>query len=310
MAAGMPWLGLVQRSGLMRLVENRSGLLAPAALRAAFRAAPPIPLRPFRRRRFPRDVDGSGACGTVAYFAGCFMNWGYADAAEATRLSLHLAGYTVECPSVVCCGMPHRVYGDAEAARRLARRNVEALERYAAIVTDCASCGAALKEYRELLADDPSYRERAETVSGRVADVSEFLMQDRLARPQGEMHVRVTYHEPCHLGRGQGVKVQPREMLKSIPGVEFIEMKGADVCCGGAGSFCVTHPDLSEGVGAAKVESILATRADVVASGCPSCISQLRSLLSARGLGIRVCHPVELLAESYKGARTPVIATG
>jgi glycolate oxidase iron-sulfur subunit len=91
-------------------------------------------------------------------------------------------------------------------------------------------------------------------------------------------------------------------LLKSVPGLEFVEMKGADVCCGGAGSFCVTHPELSEKVGAVKVESILATRPEVVASGCPSCISQLRALLQARSVGIRVCHPVELLAEGYRGA--------
>jgi glycolate oxidase iron-sulfur subunit len=99
-------------------------------------------------------------------------------------------------------------------------------------------------------------------------------------------------------------------MLKSIPGLEFVEMRGADVCCGGAGSFCITHPDLSQKVGAAKVESILATRADVVASGCPSCISQLHALLRARGVSIKVCHPVELLAESYKTAREPAGAPG
>jgi glycolate oxidase iron-sulfur subunit len=310
MAAGMPWLRFAQRSGLVQLVENQSGVLAPAALRAALRAAPLIPARPFRARRFPRDTDGGGARGTVAYFAGCFMNWGYADTAEATRLALSMSDYRVESPPVMCCGMPHRVYGDMESARRLARENIEALEKYAAIVTDCASCGAALKDYRELLADDPHYQERAMAVSSRVADVSEFLMKQDLPRPQGRLPLRVTYHEPCHLGRGQGVKTQPQEMLKSIPGLEVVEMRGADVCCGGAGSFCITHPDLSEKVGAAKVENILATRADVVASGCPSCISQLHALLRVRGLNIRACHPIELLAESYKRAQKPVAAAG
>lgn len=305
LAAGMPGLGFLQRSGLTRFAGNRSPVLAPAILRGALRAAPVLASRPYRARRYPSDMGGKGACDTVAYFAGCFMNWGYADAAEATRLALHLAGYRVESPPVLCCGMPHRVYGDAEAARRLARKNVEALEQYAVIVTDCASCGASLKEYRELLADDPDYRERAQAVSTRVEDVSEFLMKGALARPRGEVPLRVTYHEPCHLGRGQGVKAQPRELLTSIPGLEFVEMKSADVCCGGAGSFCVTHPDLSGKVGAAKVESILATRADAVASGCPSCMSQLHAMLHERGVSIRVCHPVELLAESYRSGQIP-----
>jgi len=305
MGAGMPALGFAQRSGLIRVAERFPAGLMPKAIRTAMRAAPTVPTRSFRSRRLPRGPDGAGTRGTVAYFAGCFMNWGYADAAEATRLSMRVAGYRVESPPVMCCGMPHRVYGDVEAARRLARRNIETLEKYATIVTDCASCGAALKEYRELLADDPGYRERAHAVSARVADVSEFLMKGPLARPRGDVALRVTYHEPCHLGRGQNVKTQPRELLKSIPGVEFVEMKGADVCCGGAGSFCVTHPTLSEKVGATKVESILATRADVVASGCPSCMSQLQAMLHERGVSIRVCHPVELLAESYERAESP-----
>jgi glycolate oxidase iron-sulfur subunit len=300
MAAGMPWVRFLQRPGLMQLVDNSTGIPAATTLRAALRAMPPIPATPLSARALPADADGGSRRGTVAYFAGCFMNWGYADAAEATRLALRISGYRVESPAVFCCGLPHRVYGDVEGARHLARRNIEALDGYEAIVTDCASCGSALKGYREVLADDPVYRERAHAVSARVADVSEFLMAHGLPRATREVRLRVTYHEPCHLGRGQGVKAQPREMLESIPGLTLVEMKGADVCCGGAGSFCVTHPDLSEKVGAAKVENILMTRADVVAAGCPSCISQLRCVLRGRGVNLRVCHPVELLAESLR----------
>ncbi len=310
MGVGMPTLRFAQRAGLMRVAEQCPEGLMPKAIRTAVRAVPDVPSRPFRARRPPRAPNGAGTRGTVAYFAGCFMNWGYVDAAEATRLALTLGGYRVESPPVLCCGLPHRVYGDVEAARRLARKNIEMLEKYPAIVTDCASCGAALKEYRELLAEDPAFRERADAISARVADVSEFLMKGPLAGARGAVPLRVTYHEPCHLGRGQGVKTQPRELLNSIPGLEYVEMKGADVCCGGAGSFCVTHPDLAEKVGAAKVENILATRADVVASGCPSCMSQLRAMLHERGLSIRVCHPIELLAESYRKAESHGIITG
>jgi glycolate oxidase iron-sulfur subunit len=233
------------------------------------------------------------------------MNWGYADAAEATHAILTQGGYRVEVPPVVCCGVPHRAYGDTEAALDLARKNVTALEKYERIVTDCASCGAALKEYRELLADDPGYRERAHAVSARVADISEFLVEHEFQQPQGAVPLRVTYHDPCHLVRGQGIKSQPRELLKAIPGIEFVEMRGADTCCGAAGSFCVTHPALSEGVGSTKAANILATRADAVVSGCPSCLTQLRAILRVQGAGIRVCHPMELLAESYKTARAP-----
>ena len=302
MGVGMPAVRLLQQARVPSLAAGQTGALLPKAIRAALRSMPSVPARPYRARVQPVREDVEGSRERVAYFAGCFMNWGYADTAEATRLVLTLAGHRVDSPSVMCCGLPHKVYGDMETARRLARQNIEALESYSAIVTDCASCGAALKGYCELLADDPRYGERAHSVSARVADVSEFLMKHELPRPQGELPIRVTYHEPCHLGRGQGVKAQPRGLLKSIAGLEFVEMKGADVCCGSAGSFCVTHSDLSEKVGAKKVESILATHADVVASGCPSCISHLSGLLRTRGASIRVCHPVELLAESCKRA--------
>ncbi len=300
LAAGMRWLGLLQRMGLLRVLEQRPGRLLPATVRAAVRAAPPIALRPFSARRVSGEVEGRAPRGTVAYFAGCVVNWGYAGVAEATRRCLEASGFRVVAPAVLCCGMPHRASGDTEATRRLARRNIEALQPYAAVITDCASCGATLKGYRALLSDDPAYRERAAIVSARVADVSEFLVKQGLPRTLEALPVRVTYHEPCHLGRGQGVKEEPRQILGAIRGVELVEMKGADVCCGGAGSFCVTHPDLSAKVGAAKVESILATRAEVVASGCPSCISQLRAMLRERGVEARVCHPVELLADSLR----------
>jgi glycolate dehydrogenase iron-sulfur subunit len=298
MSLGTPPLALLQRAGIPRIMLEQLGGLLPDAVRAGLRSMPPAPLRSFRARARRLRTIGDGGRGTVGYFAGCFMNWGYADAAMATRTMLIRGGFRVEAPAVVCCGVPHRAYGDMEAARDLARKNIAALEGYDHVVTDCASCGAALKEYRHLLKDDPEYHERAEKLSGRAADISEFLVKHDFPRPQGHAPLRVTYHDPCHLVRGQGIKSQPREILRSIPGIEYVEMQGADVCCGAAGSFCVTHPALSEAVGSTKAQSILATGADVVVSGCPSCLTQLRAMLRAEGSSIRVCHPSELLAES------------
>lgn len=300
MGLGTPGLHLFQQTGIPELLQGTMGEALPETLRAALGSMPPAPLRSFRSRAASLPNNGGGARGRVGYFAGCFMNWGYADAAEATRQVLTRSGFKVEVPAVVCCGVPHRAYGDTQAALDLARRNVAALETYEQIVTDCASCGAALKEYRHLLKDDPAYRDRAEAVASRVADISEFLVQQELPRMEGSVRLRVTYHDPCHLVRGQGIKAEPRQLLRSIPGVEFVEMKGADVCCGGAGSFCVTHPELSQRVGSAKAQSILATGADVVVSGCPSCLTQLRAMLKACGASVRVCHPSELLAEGFK----------
>jgi glycolate oxidase iron-sulfur subunit len=300
MNLGTPPLALFQRAGIPRIMLEQLGGLLPDAVRAGLRSMPPAPLRSFRARAEKLPSNGDGRRGTVGYFAGCFMNWGYADAAMATRNILTRGGFRVDVPAVVCCGVPHRAYGDIEAARDLARKNIAALEKYEHVVTDCASCGAALKEYKHLLKDDPEYRERAEKVSGRAADISEFLVKHEFPKPGGQVPLRVTYHDPCHLVRGQGIKSQPREILQAIPGVEYVEMKGADVCCGAAGSFCVTHPALSEGVGNNKAESILETKADVVVSGCPSCLTQLKAMLAAAGSKTKVMHPMELLAESYK----------
>ena len=302
MSLGTPPLALLQRAGIPRIMLEQLGAYLPEVVRAGLRSMPPAPLRSFRSRVEKLPTNSDGRRGTVGYFAGCFMNWGYADAAMATRTMLSRGGFRVEVPAVVCCGVPHRAYGDIEAARDLARKNIAALEQYEHIVTDCASCGAALKEYKHLLKDDPEYRERAENVSDRAADISEFLVKHEFPKPEGHVPLHVTYHDPCHLVRGQGIKSQPREILKAIPGVEYVEMQGADVCCGAAGSFCVTHPALSEGVGSNKADNILATKADVVVSGCPSCLTQLKAMLAAKGSDIKVMHPMELLAESYETA--------
>jgi glycolate oxidase iron-sulfur subunit len=300
LAAGSPGLHLFQRLGLSQLAAGPLGEKLPATIRAALRSMPPAPLRSYRSRARKAASNGTGERGTVGYFAGCFMDHGYADAAMATRSMLGRAGFRVEAPAVMCCGVPHRAYGDIDAAKDLARKNVAALEKYDHVVSDCASCGAALKEYKHLLKDDPEYRGRAEKLAARTADISEFLVKHEFPKPQFHTPLRVTYHDPCHLVRGQGIKSQPREILKSIPGVEYVEMKGADVCCGAAGSFCVTHPELSEGVGGNKADSILETKADVVVSGCPSCLTQLKAMLAAKKSKIKVMHPMELLAESYK----------
>ena len=300
MSLGTPPLAIFQRAGIPRIMLEQLGGLLPDAVRAGLRSMPPAPLRSFRARAERLATNGNGRRGTVGYFSGCFMNWGYADAAMATRSMLIRGGFRVEVPAVVCCGVPHRAYGDIEAARNLARKNVAALEGYEHVVTDCASCGAALKEYKHLLKDDPAYAVRAEKLSGRAADISEFLVKHEFPKPQRHAPLRVTYHDPCHLVRGQGIKSQPREILKAIPGIEYVEMPGADVCCGAAGSFCVTHPALSEAVGGNKADSIVATQADVVVSGCPSCLTQLKAMLASKGSKVKVMHPMELLAESYK----------
>lgn len=260
--------------------------------------APPIARPPYQSRRLPSGPE-TGAKMRIAYYAGCMMNFVYADVAEATHRVLVHNGYRVESPKVQCCGMPNRSMGDHEGALRHARHNVDALTGYDAIVTDCGTCGSMLKAYGRLLAADPEYAEKARAVSGRVYDVAEFLVKFGYREPERKVEARVTYHDSCHMVREQKVAAQPREILKSIPGVSYVEMKGADVCCGGAGSFAFTHPELGRRVGASKAAHIAATEAEVVATGCPSCSMQIAASLRQAGVDAALRHPVELLARSY-----------
>jgi len=260
--------------------------------------APPISRPPYQSRRLPAGPE-TGAKMRVAYYAGCMMNYVYADVAETTHRVLVHNGYRVESPKVECCGMPNRALGDHEGALRHARHNVDALAGYDAIVTDCGSCGSALKEYGHLLAGDPGYAEKAKAVSNRVYDVAEFLVKFGYAEPERKVEARVTYHDSCHMVREQKVAKQPRDILKSIPGVDYVEMKGADVCCGGGGSFAFTHPELGRKVGATKAANIRDTEATIVATGCPSCSMQIAASLRQAGVKAQLRHPVELLARSY-----------
>ena len=198
--------------------------------------------------------------------------------------------------------MPAESYGRRDLVLDQARHNIEVFERLNVdiVVTDCATCGSALKEYGTLLADEPDWASRADAFSGKVRDVSEFLSQIPLRKPSGRLEGRVTYHDPCHLRRAQKVWKEPRKLLSLIDGLEFAEMPEADWCCGSAGSQLITHYDTSLKVLDRKIDNIERTGADIVASGCPGCRMQLQTGLHKRGGRVRVVHPVTLLDEAYR----------
>jgi glycolate oxidase iron-sulfur subunit len=167
------------------------------------------------------------------------------------------------------------------------------------VVTDCATCGSTLKEYPKLLAHDPGYAERAHRFATKVRDISEFLAEIPLREPRRPLRRKVTYHDPCHLVRAQGVRAQPRQIIR-LSGADLVEMRDADVCCGSAGTKIVTHYETSMKILDQKMRNVAETEAEIVASGCPGC--QLHLGLGARraGLQVRVCHPVQLLDEAYR----------
>jgi glycolate oxidase iron-sulfur subunit len=198
--------------------------------------------------------------------------------------------------------MPALGYGRLDLVQEQARYNIALFEQanVETIVTDCATCGSTLKEYGKFLADDPAWAERSAAFSARVRDISEFLMSIPLEKPQGRLEARVTYHDPCHLRRGQGVWKQPRELLQMIDGIEFVELPEADWCCGSAGSQLITHYETSLKVLQRKTDNLASTQSDFVASGCPGCQMQLNAGVQRAGLEVKVVHPVELLDGAYR----------
>jgi len=301
-AATFP-LRLYERLGVRGLVERlHLDRLLPRRLREMVWLLPPIPRRP-QRRLLPEVTPAQGETRhRVGYFLGCAQDVMFASASRATVRVLARNGCTVYAPRVACCGMPHLGYGELEVAKELARQNILAFEcdDLEAVVTDCASCGSMLREYATLLSGDPEWAARAAAFSARVRDISAYLVEIGYEPPRGRVELRVTYHDPCHLVRGQGVSRQPRELLRAIPGLEFVEMAEADWCCGNAGSHALTDPEGSGEILERKMAHAARTGAQVIASGCPGCQLQLWRGVRRWRLPMRVVHPIELLDLSYR----------
>jgi glycolate oxidase iron-sulfur subunit len=292
-----------EKLGIRRLVYSL-GLhrLMPKQVRDLDAMLPHLPQRPLRQVLLEVSKANGESRYRVGFFLGCAQSLMFADESAATVRVLARNGCTVITPKeTVCCGMPALGYGRPDLVREQARHNIALFEQaqVEVIVTDCATCGSTLKEYGHLLADDNEWAARAAAFSEKVRDVSEFLMSIPLEKPQGRVEARVTYHDPCHLRRGQGVWQQPRTLLQMIDGLEFVELPEADWCCGSAGSQLITHYETSLKVLQRKMENLESTQAEYIASGCPGCQMQLNVGAQRRGLEVQVVHPIALLDRAY-----------
>lgn len=296
-------LRFYQRSGL-QAAARKLGLLSilPSHLRGMEAVLPKIPETP-SRKRLPKVSPARGERRyRVALLTGCVMDVVYGGINEATVRVLTRNGCEVVIPErQQCCGALQVHAGDRETAKELARRNIDAfldagVDR---VIVNAAGCGSAMKEYEELLAGDPEYREKAARFAGMVQDVSDFLVEIGFEPPSGRVSGTVTYHEACHLAHGQGVREEPRKLLKSIPGLTLVEMPDADRCCGSAGIYNLTYPDMAGRLLKRKVEDI-PEGVDYVAMGNPGCMLQIAMGIHKRGGRERVVHTVELLDESYR----------
>lgn len=239
-------------------------------------------------------LDPEHATGpSVLYFIGCGTNFQLPRVGEAAIRILSLAGCRVNVAPNFCCGMPPWSYGDIEAAKQLAQQNVDLLSSldFDALVCDCGSCSGFLKEYAELLPDSP----QAESLVKRTRDLTEFLAELTLPKP-AVAGGTVTYHDPCHLGRVQGITEAPRKLIVDA-GFKLVEMAESGWCCGGAGSYNLSHPEMSQEILARKLSRIGDTKAEIIATACPACIMQIASGVRSRGCGQPVRHVIELLAE-------------
>jgi len=285
---------LLRRSGATRLLPKRlsemEGMLGPTQGGVRRWAAPHVtPANgPVRYR--------------VGFIEGCIMPQLFGDTNAATVRVLAVNGCVVYSPPKQgCCGALQMHTGDRETARDLARRNIEAFDGLGldAIIINAAGCGSTLKEYGHLLSDDPRYAERAREFAARVKDVSEFLAGIELVPPTVPVHLKVTYQDACHLAHGQGIRLAPRQLLRQIPGLELVEMKDSDVCCGSAGIYNLTHPDVSTQLLDQKMEQVLATGAKTVVAPNPGCSMQLAYGARRSGVSLELLHVVDLLDRAY-----------
>jgi glycolate oxidase iron-sulfur subunit len=245
----------------------------------------------------PNSQKPAGEAIKVALLLGCVMEGLFTSTNRSTeRILLHNGCSVVDAPGQACCGALHAHAGEIEAARRLARRNVDAFldSGVDRVIVNAAGCGAAMKEYGHLLKDDPEYRDRARQVSSMVRDISEIFSEREMVAPAKAVPRTVAYDAPCHLMHAQKVIGPPVEMLRSVPGLRLAPLPGSENCCGGAGIYNLLHQELSAEILSAKISSILSSGAEIVATGNPGCIMQIGAGLLLAGSDIRVMHPADL----------------
>ena len=254
--------------------------------------------RAFRESIDRRVFEGEGGL-RIGYFVGCGSDIVCPEAAKATLAVLRRSGSTVEVLENCCCGLPPLTYGDRPAAEKLAEKNLQLLaaRELDLIVTDCSSCAAFLKKYPTLFAENDPRRAGAVAAAELVRDLPELIAAaGEPSQPAEADKLIATYHDPCHASRGQGLVEQPREILRSLPDVEYRELPEADWCCGGAGSYALGHYDLSRKVLDRKMDNLERTGASLLVTSCPACIIHLSYGIRKRGLPVRVCHLSELIA--------------
>jgi glycolate oxidase iron-sulfur subunit len=289
-----------QRSGLQTLAR-KSGLLKLMGMADVESLSPRIDSKFFFDQIGTVHKAVGERRGKVAFLAGCINNVAFSHLNNATLNVLTQNGFEVHVPAGQgCCGALHAHAGYRNEARDLARHNIKIFlaSDYEAVVTNAAGCGSNLKEYDDLLEDDPEYLGRAKEFVAKAKDVTEFLAAKGLVQPKRKIGKRVAYQDACHLGNAQRIRTQPRELLTAI-GCELVELPHPDQCCGSAGVYNVAHTDLSMKILSAKMDDVQSVSSDMIATANVGCMIQLRAGMQQRGMNQPIKHVVELLDEAY-----------
>jgi glycolate oxidase iron-sulfur subunit len=296
-AAAARLLRLYQRSGLAWLARG-SGILKLLGFQDRERLLPRIDATFFDSEIGKTFPARGGRRARVAFFAGCVARVTFSELNRATIRVLQANGCEVVVPpGQVCCGALPAHAGVRDVARKLARANLAAfpVEDFDAIITNAAGCGSTLKEYAHLFPANDSSHECAVKFAGKMHDATEFLAGLGLTAPLKTLPLRVTYQDSCHLAHGQKIREAPRDLIRAIPGVEFVEMQLADQCCGSAGVYNVTETKASLELLELKMDCVRETKAQAIVTANPGCILQLRAGAAIHGTGQEVLHVIELL---------------
>ncbi|MCC7264704.1 MAG: (Fe-S)-binding protein [Candidatus Latescibacteria bacterium] len=300
---------LYQRTGLQRLVRG-TGLvrLLPASLRG-LEPLTPVAQAKSTSQLFKGGLEARNPAAPryrVGLLSGCVQDLVYSQINADTIEVLQENGVEVVLPAKQqCCGSLHGHNGEVETARALARVNIDAFdpENLDAVITNAGGCGSHMLHYDHLLAGDPAYAERAKVWSAKVKDIHQYLVEIGFRAPRAGQPQRVTYHDSCHLRHGQKVWVAPRQVLAAIPGLELVELKEADWCCGSAGIYNITQPEAARKMIDRKMENVRATGVELVATANPGCSIQLEFGGRRSEVKVEVVHPISLLAAAYRAEK-------
>ncbi|MBT5832765.1 MAG: (Fe-S)-binding protein [Candidatus Latescibacteria bacterium] len=295
---------IYQATGLQTAIRKSGFLrLLPKSLRELEPLTPTISPK-FTQAHFKQLPNSHSTKYRVGLISGCIQDIAFSEINADTIYVLQKNECEVVLPQAqVCCGSLHGHNGEIETAKELARKNIDAFnaETFDVIITNAGGCGSHLKQYDHLLSDDPNYAQRAKTWSSKVKDIHEFLVEIDFQPPKKNGGLQsVTYHASCHLSHGQKIKTQPIQILKSIPGIDFKELIESEWCCGSAGIYNITQPEMSMKLLDRKMNHIKSTGTHVVATANPGCMVQIDHGTERCDTPIQIKHPITLLANAYR----------